>query len=113
MKKAYSSDSDGKCESWGSAKRAGGAFCDDSSGTEENRSVGREEEEVREGGVPRALHLRPCMWEKFLKLQKEVEDKYNLMEGILVSQLGMGRDNVPTNIADRIVQLVSHVWIEG
>lgn len=75
--------------------------------------MGRGEEEVREGRVPKALHLRPCMEEEFLKLQQEVEDKYDLIKGILASGLGTGGDNAPTNIADRTVQIVSHVWIEG
>lgn len=109
MKKTHCSDSDGSCESYKSAERADGPFCEDYLGTKEDRIVGREEKEGSEDRVPGALHLRPCTWEDFFELEQEGEDKYDFVEGVLVSRLGLGWDNAHTNIANRIVQLVSHV----
>lgn len=52
------------------------------------------------------MHLTPCDWEKYLELGHQVEDQYDLVDGILVSRAGVVEHEGHTQIAAWICSLM-------
>lgn len=59
------------------------------------------------------LQLTPCSWEQCLKLQYHADDRYNLLDGSVVSRASMVEDNEHTKINGGFCSLVRRVCVDG
>lgn len=55
------------------------------------------------------LHMTPCDWQQFLKVEQRHEDRYDLENGILVSGVGMAGDRDRTCLTGALRELKSRL----
>lgn len=57
-------------------------------------------------------HLAPCDWQRYLKLGYQAKDRYNLVDGTLLSRVGMVEGDEHTKVICGSGSLLGQVWID-
>lgn len=58
------------------------------------------------------LHLNPCDWGQFLQMKQRAEDRYDLVDSLLVSRVGMTRDYDSSHLISALFKLINQIWIQ-